>query len=293
MGQIVSKVAALFVTVGLCLSLLFVEKKHAALVCKAIELTIKDHPGQSFITRKEIINLLQATDQNTLRGKPLKSINTYAIQHQLKNHPLIQNVLVYKSWNGTLKICLTTKCFIARIVRPLSKPICDAQCLGKTQAPTYSNICAEHSAQNCHLAIESQKRSIGLMEPSNSQTYLDEQGRLITLKDPPPLRLLVVAGENIVTEKSKLCDKGLLALLHFIYRNAFWSRQITSLEVAANGTIILGTQVGGHQIEFEKAESIEEKFEKLQLFYSQVIPYKGWKAYHRVNVAFKNQLICE
>lgn len=78
-----------------------------------------------------------------------------------------------------------------------------------------------------------------------------------------------------------------------MHRDPFWQRQITSLQVEDNGKIILGTQIGGHQIEFGKAENIEEKFQKLWLFYSQVMPYKGWNAYHLVNLEFKNQLVCQ
>lgn len=249
MDQIVSRVAALFLTIGLCLSLLFAQKKHAALVCKDIEIAIKSDPGQSFITPKELVDLLQSTHHISLRKTPLKNINAYAIQHQLKNHPLVKNILVYKTWSGTLKICLETKYFIARIIR--------------------------------------------LMVPNGSQIYLDEQGALIELKDLPLLRLLVITGDHITTENRKLRDQGLLALLHYIYQDAFWRRQITSLQVGTNGKIILGTQVGGHQVIFGKAENIDEKFKKLRLFYSQVIPYKGWRAYHRVNLEFENQLICE
>lgn len=249
MGQVVSRVTALFLMIGLCLSLFLANKKHTTLVCKDIAIAIQNNPEQSFITPKEILDLLQSTDKIPLLNRPLNNINTYAIQDQVKNHPLIKNVLVYKTWSGTLKICLTTKCLIARI--------------------------------------------ISLMEPNGSQIYLDEKGDLIEASGLPLLRLLVITDTNIAIENRKLGNKGLLALLHYIYQDAFWRRQITSLQVEANGKIILGTQLGGHQVTFGKAENIDEKFKRLGLFYSQVIPYKGWKAYHRVNVEFEDQLICE
>ncbi len=219
------------------------------MACKDIEVAIKDYPGQSFITRKDIVDLLQSTHKIALRKTPLKNIDAYAIDNQLKSHPLVKNVLVYKTWNGTLKICLETKYFIARMIR--------------------------------------------LMEPNGRQVYLDEKGNWITLEGLPLLRLLVITGKNIVTEKKKIDDKGVLRLLHCIYEDAFWRRQITSLQVEDSGKIILGTQISGHQIEFGHPENIQEKLNKLALFYSEVIPYKGWKAYHRVNIAFKGQLICE
>ncbi|WP_342265274.1 hypothetical protein [Cardinium endosymbiont of Philonthus spinipes] len=249
MGKIVRRMVALFLTIGLCLSLLWAQKKHAALVCQEIAIVIKDHAGQSLIRSKEIIDLLQSTHTISLQKTLLKNIDAYAIQQQLKSHPLVKKVLVYKTWRGTLTIWLATKCLIARIVRPLSNPN-DIPC------------------------------------------YLDEQGGLIAAKGLPLLRLLVVTDDHIVAAHKRLYDHDLLVLLQYIYQDPFWRGQITSLQVDATGKIILGTQVGGHQVIFGKAARIEEKFEKLWLFYSQVIPYKGWKAYRCVNVAFEGQLIC-
>ncbi|MGI2262002.1 cell division protein FtsQ/DivIB [Candidatus Cardinium hertigii] len=249
MNQIVNRVVALFLTIILCLSLLFAQEKHTSLVCKDIAISIKAYPNQSLITVQGILDLLQATYPISLQKTRLKTIDTYAIQDQLSRHPLIKSVLVYKTWNGVLTISLETKYFIAR--------------------------------------------TISLMEPNGREAYVDEKGSLIALKGLPHLRLLVITGKNIATEKRKLAYKGLLALLHYMHRDPFWQRQITSLQVKDNGKIILGTQIGGHQIEFGKAEHIEEKFQKLWLFYSQVMPYKGWNAYHRVNLEFKNQLVCQ
>ncbi|MGI2299762.1 cell division protein FtsQ/DivIB [Candidatus Cardinium hertigii] len=249
MNQIVNRVVALFLMISLCLSLLFVQEKHTNLVCKDIAVSIKAYPGQSLITVQEVLDLLQTTHPIALQKTRLKKIDTYAIQDQLKRHPLIKNVLVYKTWNGVLTVSLETKYFIAR--------------------------------------------TIGLMESNDRDAYIDEKGALIAPKGLPCLRLLVIAGKNIITKKRKLAHKGLLELLHYMHRDPFWRRQITSLQVKDNGKIILGSQIGGHQIEFGKAETIEEKFQKLRLFYSQVIPYKGWNAYHRVNLEFKHQLICQ
>ncbi|WP_243018010.1 MULTISPECIES: hypothetical protein [Candidatus Cardinium] len=249
MGQIVSQVTALFLTIGLCFSMLFVKKKHASLVCKSIEIAIQDYKEQSFLTAQELVDLLQATHNIALQKTPLKRINTYAIQQELKSHPLIKTVLVYKTWNGALKVDLVTKFFIARMIR--------------------------------------------LNAPNGSQIYVDEEGGMIELKGLPILGMLVVMGRNIITEKSKLHHKGLLPLLQYIASHPFWQRQITSLEVADNGKIILGTQIGGHQIQFGYPRDIANKFEKLELFYKEVIPYKGWNTYRRVNLEFENQLICE
>jgi cell division protein FtsQ len=65
------------------------------------------------------------------------------------------------------------------------------------------------------------------------------------------------------------------------------------LEIDKNGDIKMYQQVGNQVIEFGDAEDIEEKFNKISLFYEEIIPSKGWNAYSRVNVKYKDQIICE
>ena len=38
---------------------------------------------------------------------------------------------------------------------------------------------------------------------------------------------------------------------------------------------------------------LEEKFQKISLFYNDIVSAKGWNTYKSVNVKFKNQIICD
>lgn len=252
-AQIVKGILTFFLVFCLCLAVPFAEKQYNDLRCQRIDIQIKKHEGQSFITEKTILTLLQSIDSAPLIGTSLSKIDTYKISKQLVSQPLVKDVLVYKNWSGVLKIVITTKYLIARIISPI--------------------------------------------ESSGMHAYVDENGALIATKELPLLRLLVVGGDaqNIVTQENGLqfCKKELLELLHVLYENPFLSRQITSLEVDEKDKIVLGTQVGNHRIEFGRAENIHAKLEKLLLFYNQVIPYKGWHAYKRVNLEFEQQLVCE
>ena len=37
---------------------------------------------------------------------------------------------------------------------------------------------------------------------------------------------------------------------------------------------------------------MEIKFKKLELFYKNILPTKGWNYYESVNLKFKNQIVC-
>lgn len=88
------------------------------------------------------------------------------------------------------------------------------------------------------------------------------------MKRLPLLRLLVVGGIGLKAETMQnktLCihHKRLLEYLHYIYKDSFFSYQITTLQLINNDKIILGTAMGSYKIEFGRVEKIQEKFKKI------------------------------
>lgn len=250
-GLIINSLTILLLAYSCYLSIMVI-KKHATLVCKHVNIHIKEQSGQSFITEQSLLDILHYQHNIQLKGTLLQEINTYYIHSKLQSHPIIKNVLVFKTWPDTLHIYVETKFVIARLLNP--------------------------------------------MEANGNPLYVDENGNMVVLQGLPLIRVLLISGElkNIAEKNSNLkINPALLELLHYLYRDPFFRLQITSLEVDSNHKITLGTQIGNHIIEFGKAEHIPKKLEKTRLFYSQIIPYKGWGAYHRINVEFEDQIICK
>ncbi|WP_162534241.1 cell division protein FtsQ/DivIB [Candidatus Cardinium hertigii] len=250
-SQLIKGIPCALLAVNVGLSMLWIIKKQATLVCEHVAIHIKAYPEQVFLTTQTILDLLQVTYRIPLTGQPIKAINSYLIRDKLAMQPLIKKAVVCKTWPSTLHIALETKQLLARIIIP--------EC------------------------------------PNDKQLYLDENGSILSLNTAPLCRLLVVSADTLHTIAAAMqsADKGLWMLLHQLYQDRFLRSQITSLQIAPNHFITLGTQIGNHQILFGKTENIHEKLEKLYVFYKEVIPYKGWHAYRQINVAFANQLICQ
>ncbi|MBX9889661.1 MAG: hypothetical protein K2X94_00080 [Amoebophilaceae bacterium] len=250
-NQVIKVIITISSVASVVLAILQVEKKYSFLPCQQVEITIKAHNGQSFITQHKVLDLVNAMYNSSLIGRSLKQINTYKVKKTLESQPLIKKVGVFKTLQGVLKIDIATKYVLARII--------------DTKGPGY---------------------------------YLDENGALVAMKGLPLLSLLVVDGiplasETIQNKALSIHHKRLLELLHYIYKDPFLSCQITTLQLINNDKIILGTAMGNYKIEFGRAEKFYEKFQKLRFFYSYVVPYKGSDGYHRINLEFDNQLICE
>lgn len=234
--------------VSLILMLIWHTKQaYKHILCQYIDIQIQEPFQQAFITKEQVWQCLDKQHKlSSFIGKPTQTINIKDLIHQLKTLPMIKNVIITKTWHGSLKIHLQTKYVLARI---LSKP--------------------------------------------TQRYYIDEDGYVVSTNQYPLHSLLILDGINPqITKNIKNDYPNLWQILQYLHKDKFWRYQITSLQLLKNQKIILGTQIGNHQIEFGKAEQIVPKFNKLHWFYNYIIPYKGWHAYHLINLEFNHQIIC-
>lgn len=85
---------------------------------------------------------------------------------------------------------------------------------------------------------------------------------------------------------------GLFQLAKFISADGIWFKEIAKIYVNQMGDIELVPQVGMHRIILGDAGDLEEKFEKLMIFYRGVLPKVGPNTYDAVNLKYRNQLVC-
>lgn len=147
------------------------------------------------------------------------------------------------------------------------------------------------------IALFHRKPIARILYPNQVHQYVDEEGVLLPLSGRHTARVLLVEIENLLDVEKRLTEssygKALLALLNYIDRSPFWRAQIAQLCIDTQGKIVMSTQVGKQYIELGLPEDIEKKLAKLTLFYKQVVPYKGWNTYKRVNLEFERQIVCE
>jgi cell division protein FtsQ len=78
----------------------------------------------------------------------------------------------------------------------------------------------------------------------------------------------------------------------FIRKSDFWNAQVEQIYVNANGEIEIIPRVGNHLIIFGDINDMEEKFDKLFLFYKEGLSKTGWNQYKTINLTFKGQIVC-
>ncbi|MBC6426407.1 MAG: cell division protein FtsQ [Ekhidna sp.] len=126
--------------------------------------------------------------------------------------------------------------------------------------------------------------------------YIDTEGKVVPVSAKHTARVPLIETEFTFKWKSMYessYTEQIFELLTYIEENDFWRAQIAHIYVKKNGEIELSPQVTKQTIVFGKPEKPEEKFAKLMTFYKEILSRKGWNIYKKINVKFKNQIICE
>ncbi len=128
--------------------------------------------------------------------------------------------------------------------------------------------------------------------------YITKKGRKIPVSDKFTSRVPVATGHIPADTKQPDQDKGpgvledLYKLATFVDADPFWKALIEQIHVDELGEFELVPMLGSHTILFGKAEDLEHKFKRLEIFYKEVLKNVDEEKYRTVNVQFKNQIIC-
>ncbi len=137
-----------------------------------------------------------------------------------------------------------------------------------------------------------------ILQTNAPEAYISTEGKILPVSDRYTARVLLVSGDytqQLMHTGISSSEENLKVfnLIQYINNHEFWKAQIAQIDIGGDGNILLYPQVGKQHIEFGKAEDIEAKFRKLEIFYTKILPFKGWNTYNRVNLEYHNQIVCE
>lgn len=147
------------------------------------------------------------------------------------------------------------------------------------------------------IKVKQSKPIARVFVDGTNDRYIDEDGRVLPINAKHTARVPLVETEFDFLWEHSMSESSygleVFELLKYIENDAFWNAQIAYVYVRKDGEVELYPQVTKQVIEFGKPVELEEKFSKLMTFYKEILPKKGWNSYDRVNLKFKNQIICE
>jgi cell division protein FtsQ len=217
--------------------------------------------GNYFIDKEEVEEVV--SDLGYIKDSTLLAeIVPSRIEHVLENNPFIKDAEVYENLNGILNVEVNVRQPILRI-------------------------------------FNSKGRSV----------YLDEEGRFMPLSRKYSSRTPIVNG-YINSDFSKyigasifelpdslntpdvLVMADLFKIVQTCRADKFWKAQFNQFYVSEEGEIEMIPRVGDHIILVGNSSSIDQKLNKLQMFYEKGLNKTGWNEYKTINLKYASQVVC-
>ncbi|RXK58447.1 hypothetical protein ESA94_17575 [Lacibacter luteus] len=145
-----------------------------------------------------------------------------------------------------------------------------------------------------HVDITEREPVARVFRTNGQSFYIDDLGEQLPVTNDQVARVPVFTSFPTETTAARTKDSVLQQQIkemgRFILRNDFWMAQVEQVNIS-NYEFELVPKLGNHIIKFGAAEKIEPKFNRLLLFYKQIMNKTGWNYYSALDVRFDKQLV--
>ena len=229
--------------------------KRKPIKCKGVSITVTDSAMNRFISPREIKRFLDEELEGGYLGVQIDSIDLSRIEEILDGKSAILKSQAYTTKDSMLNVSVTQK-----------KPI-----------------------------VRFQKGTKGF--------YAADDGSLFPLQSTYTSHVMVVDGYVPLkiehgylgkpdTEAGCKWLQQIVTLVKYIEGSKTWKSKIVQITVLEDSDLVLIPRTGHERFLIGQATDIEEKFDKMALYYKSVRNRKGEDAYKTVDLRFKDQIVC-
>jgi cell division protein FtsQ len=224
--------------------------------CGGIIVSIKDSADYRFVTKKEILNLVNVKGIK-ISGEPVKDIPVTEIEDNLDKLMDLKYAEVYTTVDGILHVDADQRNPVMRVM--------------------------PGSGGDFYVDEDGVLfRKRGLYSPRLQMVV----GNINITSD-------MLRGISVLDTASKSVLKDIYYIVDFINNDSFWSAQVDQISVDNDREIDIIPRVGNQIVHLGSAEGFEQKFTNLEAFYKDVMPVVGWRKYETINLEFKDQIVCK
>lgn len=242
----------------LILGLSFSSQKEKELLCNDIQIDMLDTLNSGFLTKTDIEEII-LREESEILGYPVININTRNLENRLRSFPYVKEAEAYYDMEGILYVKISQR-------RPVMR----------------------------------------ILTGRGNSYYIDSEGYVFPPRGGFTPHILVcngyfTEGNEIrnIRNLSELKDDDrykewtdALELALFIEKDKFWKAQLVQVYLNSKNEFEIIPRVGAHQIILGGTDMLEEKFGKLLILYRDGFDYEGWNKYEKINLKYKNQVIC-
>lgn len=147
------------------------------------------------------------------------------------------------------------------------------------------------------VEVSQRKPILRILNHNNADYYVDEHGMKVPLSENFTAMVLVANGfieepfDGRVDTLHTDVARAIFKTADYIRRDSLWAAQIAEIYVNQQQEIELIPRVGNQRILLGDADSLDNKFHNLYMFYKKALPQAGWGTYKAINIKYANQVI--
>lgn len=225
------------------------------LKCERIEVEIIDSLKNSFVTPKDVKMYLDKGYGEYI-GQPLDSLDLVKIERIVDGRSAVKKSQAYVTKDGTL-----------------------------------------------HVKV-SQRKPVVRFQKTDGGFYADQEGYIFPLQSSYTSHVQVIDGNIPLAANSGYKGaienpdelrwfKKVMAIVNYMENSKVWKDKIVQISVDNKGELILVPREGREKFRFGQPVDIEEKFRKMEAYYTTIIPEKGRHAYTSVDLRNRGQIVCK
>lgn len=246
---------------GLCLAVCLVMAVTAgssvrkSIRCTGLEVAILDSMQNSFVSGADIKGYLDK-EYGKYIGTVIDSIDLTKIEDIIDGRSAVLKSQAYVTRNGILHVDVTQR-----------KPV-----------------------------VRFQKKDGGF--------YADSEGYIFPLQRTYASHVQIIDGNiplaansgykgAIEDPKERAWFESMMKVVNYIEKSRTWKDKIVQISVDEGRNLILIPREGNEKFLFGQPTDIEEKFSKMEKYYTHIIPAKGEGHYRTVDLKYKGQIVCK
>lgn len=252
---IINSILGLLLTGGLVCAFLCGSCYRAPLKCTGLSVTILDSAVNRFVTRSDVEKFLKREYGNYI-GQHIDSIDLCKVEKIIDSRSAVYKSEAFTTRDGNLNIKVTQRTPIVRF------------------------------------------------QKSDGGFYADAEGFLFPLQSSYASRVQIIDGEiplkansgykgTVADPKEQEWLDKVLMVVNYMENSKVWKDKIVQITVSDGGELKMVPRKGQEVFHFGQPVNIEDKFRRMEMYYTNIIPAKGADAYSSISVEFDGQIVCK
>jgi cell division protein FtsQ len=145
-----------------------------------------------------------------------------------------------------------------------------------------------------HVTVSEKEPVARVFTTAGNSFYIDSLGRNMPLSDKMSARVPVFTGfpaKKKLTPADSVLLEGVRQTAIFINNHPFWLSQVAQVDITADRNFEMIPVVGNHLVRLGDGENMPQKFNRLMVFYRQVLSKTGFDKYRVIDVQYKGQVV--